>query len=240
MSDKLYYINNPNLKSTYANICTSEKIKPTQRFNGDNKYAEIENEKSASQLSYYKMTEEEEKVWKELCEKVHLYLAELQIPGEYEAVISERLKTNIYYTKNCGYHKEHGYYYVEFGDRGSLHLLLLSGDINDALWCLLERIIDEISMRESQKNKRINESGWKCNTKFDYRKYWFEYEIKALSKIVDSEFLKDYINNRLHSMNWWFNPLHWGFDCKRMEFVEVSDSVERDTLEGDDGYNTKL
>ncbi len=231
--EELDYINNPNLKlkSIYPSIWTSDEIKPTQRFNKDNKYTGIKNEELAHKLSYYKMTEDEKSVWQKLCEKVRLYITELQIPDGYDSVISDRLKTNIYYSKNCGYNREHGYYYVEFGDRGSLYLFLLSEDINDALWFLIERIIDNISMKESQENKKVNENNWNYKTKFDYRKYWFEYGIKALSKIVDSEFLKDYINDRLRSMNWRFNPPHWGFDYDRMEFAEISDSVERDTID---------
>lgn len=229
--EKLEYNSNPNLNSSYTDACIRNKIKPTQCFSGSDKYITI-NEELAHKLSYYKMTEDERKIWDQLCERIRLYIIALQIPEGYESLISDGLKTNIYYTKNCGYNKEYGYYYVEFGDRGSLYLLLLSKDINDALWYTLERIINNISMKEAQNNEKINESNWKYKTKFDYRKYWFEYEIKALSQIVDSEFLKDYINNRLHSMNWWFNDSHWGFDYNKMELIEISDSIERDTIDG--------
>lgn len=63
----------------------------------------------------------------------------------------------------------------------------------------------------------------------DTRKVWFEKHIGAMATVFSVQAVAGLISEYTSLLNIQFHDDHWLFDLKRMEFVEISASKERDS-----------
>lgn len=205
------------------------------------------NDMTERQLYSYRMSLEESEKWAKLKNIILTDCKKMKISHQHDEWINKRTKPIDPYNHVAGYSRADGYFYIEDGDRGEIYLSCCSHDAEDVRWYLLKSIASqvgqnyELAHRKSEEKRwrysRAFENGkhimkqriiWKYNAVHDTRKLYFEYEIKALAKVADLERLEVVVNERNSLLNLWFEQPHWGFDWKRMVFVEISDSKEHD------------
>lgn len=200
-------------------------------------------------LHRYKMKKKEMIVWNSLCTKVRTNCCRMELPDGYAETINESISSSVPYAYERGYYKKNKTFYeISQGDRGALSLTLSTQSEECAIWYFTEQIASSVGLDLELKNRsqytplwryhdkfddankcwRESPQGWKINLRYDGRIYWFEYTIRALSKIYKGERIDDYIETRIRYMNQWFDEAHWGFDKDRMCFIEISDSPEHD------------
>lgn len=195
------------------------------------------------ELYHYKMTSEETEKWNELKSQVINDCKTMQIPLEFNEWIERKSNAIDSYNHIAGYCEKVGYFYIEDGDRGDIYLKCCSRNPDDIRWYILEQIVQHVGQNIELRYRKVEEKNWrnlrdyknsefteqidwKYNAIHDTRKFWFEYEILALSKVFDSDKLKPFVEEHINLMNRWFNEPHWSFDWEIMSFIEVSNSLE--------------
>ncbi|MGL6199677.1 MAG: hypothetical protein ACRC3H_12165 [Lachnospiraceae bacterium] len=193
------------------------------------------------------MNPEESKKWAKLKNIILTDCKKMQISHRHHEWINKRTDPIDPYDHVAGYNQANGYFYIEEGDRGTIYLGCCSHDTEDLRWYLLKSIAShagqnyELTHRKSDEKHwrypRTFKDGklilkqriiWKYNAIHDTRKLCFEYEIKVLAKVAVPEKLEAFVNEHTNLLNRWFEQPHWGFDWKRMVFVEISESKEHD------------
>lgn len=202
---------------------------------------------TAEGLYGYQPSVFEKEIWNRLKTGLLVDLKTMDIPSEFESVIY-RLTESRVGSHKCGYSVSDGYFYISVGDKGKISLSCNSHDIEDMRWFILEKTAREAGQRlellqreDDKKNWRylknwdgngkradIEQTGYIYNTVDDTRKFWIEYEIRALSRIFPESRMKPFIEYNIRCMNYWFEIPHWGFDYERLCFVEISDSREKE------------
>lgn len=183
-----------------------------------------------AQLFKYKMTDEENSIWKQLKDVIINFCNELKLPEEYFYYVSVALDSN--WDQSCGYKEDCGFYSV-YCDRGHYNISdgLPEFDYNKAKFYFLKNIIWNIGNRIECSKREILKEEWESKADYDSRKYRFEYEIIMLSKIFNKEYINKLVKEKTEYMNRWFYFDHWKFDYKKMQFIEISDSKKNIRLE---------
>lgn len=199
------------------------------------------------QLYSYRMSPQEVEKWAKLKNSILSDCKKMQTSHQYYDWIDKKTDSIDSNNHVAGYSRADGYFYIEDGDRGEINLSCCSYDVEDIRWYLLKSIVSHVGQNYELAHRKSDEKHWrylrtfkngklilkqrfiwKYNTVHDTRKLWFEYEINALSKVAEQERLEAFVNKRTSLLNHWFKQPHWGFDWKRMVFVEISNSKEHD------------
>ena len=102
------------------------------------------------------------------------------------------------------------------------------------LWTYGERGPDTVVFTASHENElkhwlyRENKD-YIYNAIHDSRKYWMEYHLSLLRRVLSEEEVSDKIMEYESLINMWFTEKHWSFDREQFRFVEISDSKMHDT-----------
>lgn len=203
-----------------------------------------------NELFIYQMTQAECEKWSEVQDIIHRSCKVLNIPETYHSIIENATQSRGAYHL-AGFCETEGYYFVEEGDRGELHLACKTFSLAEICsYIMHHRILYAIGTKMELQNRSELEQRWKyrvdnknCrprhlpliensnyqyHTRYDSRKMWFEYIINNLAVIFDEERVEKVIEEYTGYMNRWFDDKHWEFDKTCKEFIEISDSVEHD------------
>lgn len=201
------------------------------------------------ELLCYQMNPQELEKWRELCKDIRAKFANLKLPAVAYEELEKRLLPGTPYTYAKGYSENDGYFYVEAGDRGNCSLVFKTISREEAENQMFKNLAHDVSYRYMVSNMekielkyrgdwrfynvvdgrepgRIlshdeeNET-WKYDTKYDYRKYWFEMVLEILKETVPAEVFQDEVQCYEELLNRWFERPFWQFDTEKMEFVCV-------------------
>lgn len=196
------------------------------------------------ELELYKMTESEKQNWNIIRQTIFVYCQKLQIPEFMYERIEMLTSGGMKYGHHvAGYCENAGYFYIEYGDRGTLYLKCLSYNSEDICFYIMKQITRETGQKielqerneEAQKwmyyldDKKtrpgklvwIKNENYIYHTKHDTRKKWFEYMLNALLEIFEKEMIAPMIEECTWYMNRWFEEPHWSYDMKLRAFVET-------------------
>lgn len=205
------------------------------------------------ELSFNKLTEEEQVKWKLLEEKVRSYCDE-DIQREYSSIIEDALKNVLIDDHIAGYSMEKGYYYVIEGDYGELILGCLTQDIEEIAFYILKSVYYSVASDIELKNRTelqkfwkyyhernsLNKDNWaksadyRFNTYYDPRKYVFEYVLNRLAEKFEGIQLTNAIQEYTDYLNMWFDEPHWKYNELTLTFDEVSQSVDKRFKKGNE------
>lgn len=177
------------------------------------------------ELAVYRMNSKEMKLWKQFCADVLAAFDKMEIDEAYQSYALEELQSKDY-IRNCGYSKAHGYFQVEYGDRGECSITVLTHDTISARMAFMRRILWHCSIQWECKYRKELQAGWECKTRYDGRRYHFVYVIQHLLKVYPLDAICDLIQYDTDCMNKWFEDQHWIYDVKKQMFIEISDSKE--------------
>ena len=181
-------------------------------------------------LYYYKMTPEEIKIWNSLYQKIIDDFTKLSCYKSNQRLIDDYMLVSKYYAHSAGYNHDMGYYYIENGDRGTLYLMMNNKNSADAEIFIVHKLLWKIGQKQELHKRNDLQNWWKCHTKYDSRKYIFEYIISGIAALFGEKTALTYADDYTKSMNYWFEDDHWKFDFKTLRFVEISNSEEQDEL----------
>lgn len=180
---------------------------------------------TAQELLFTQMLQDEKKKWQELCESTRNKFAKLELPAKAYEELERILIPGTPYTGSKGYVESDGYFYVEEGDRGACKLIFKTRSKEEAEDLLMKKLAHDISYRcileEMKRLEQKWKEEWKYNTKFDYRKYWFELALYILKENVSEERFRTEVSEYEALMNYWFESPFWKFDTGKMEFVFI-------------------
>lgn len=200
------------------------------------------------ELQRHKMLSEEQKIWDEIKARIRVYCKGI-IPEEFTELIEKHIAEAVYYQSYAGYCSGEGYYYINIGDRGEIDLACKTESEEEMLFYLMKKILRDVGIRLElrqrdkeqekwmyyldDKNTRPGKLAWVKNeryiyhTKHDTRKWWFEYILRNLQLYFGKERLVPLIEEYTQLLNRRFHAPHWGYDREKLQFVEISDSVEK-------------
>lgn len=201
------------------------------------------------ELLFTQMFPDEEKKWRELCDGIRKKFATLKLPAMAYEELDKILAPGTPYTGAKGYVESEGYFYVEAGDRGNCTLIFKTKSPEEAEELLMKKLAHDISyrcvvaeMKQTELEHRNDwrfytvvdktvpgrvfsheeeNAAWKYNTKYDYRKYWFELALCILKGNVSENRFQEEVAAYEALMNHWFEVPFWKFDSEKMEFVCV-------------------
>ncbi len=173
-----------------------------------------------NQLATYKMTPEEFSEWNSLVNQIYEDCAKADVPKQY---INPRVKPYDF-ENNRGYCKEFGYYDV-YIERGCNDIRFLGGKA-DMRFYLLKEILWGIGTQTELQNRAKLTAEWTYHTKYDSRKFHFEYSINKIYGILGQEYSAQLIKEHTDHMNRWFPDKHWEFDLNERKFVELTCSAK--------------
>lgn len=204
---------------------------------------------TAQELLFTKMFPEEEKKWQELCDAIRGKFASTELPSMAYKEMEKMLAPGTPYTGAKGYVESDGYFYVEAGDRGNCTLVFITQSKKEAEELLMKKFAHDVSyrcvvteMKEIEQEHRNEwrfytvvdkiEQGrvisheeenadWKYDTKYDYRKYWFELALYILrGNVSECSFLTE-VKEYESLMNYRLEQPFWNYDTEKMEFVSI-------------------
>lgn len=181
----------------------------------------------SEELAYYKMNLVELQIWNGFSDEIVIDCKKMNIAQEHFHYVTDNLESKNY-CHTCGYSEKYGYFMVDFGDRGGFTSSILTRSVQQAKLDFLKRILWNISIQYECQNRQVLKQKWNCSTKYDGRKYSFDYTILKLHQIYSYEEIKDYIVERTQYMNRWFYDQHWAYSEEQNQFIEVSQSLEHD------------
>ena len=182
------------------------------------------------------------------CEKADI--SESFMRSHVDTTVSEKS-----FEHSAGYCRYVGFYYV-YSERGNAEKLY-SGDEAGMRFFLLKDIFGSFGMKCELENREKLSKEWKFyekemftltpplvkhtravsktfknknyiyGVKYDSRKFWFEYTINSIDKILGSEYSSQVIKEYTKFMNRWFDDEHWAFDRESGKFIEISQSKEK-------------
>ncbi|MFV0393146.1 MAG: DUF6966 domain-containing protein [Coprobacillaceae bacterium] len=210
------------------------------------------------EIEVYKMNNEESIVWRDFQDDVLSMCTKIEVLKNYKELIEKKLETSVYYVQNIGYSSIHGYYFLEYGDRGKVYLDLVTKSKEEAILHILTNILVRIGQKIEIENRSslieewhydrgnvINNvfeivevsKDWKYDTVYDSRLFWFTFTIQKLNIVIPNIYLYPLVQKYTFHMNNWFEKLHWGFDRFSLEFYELNTLKEIDTISKRDTYN---
>lgn len=204
---------------------------------------------TAQELLLTRMFPEEKKKWQELCDGIRKKFAMLNLPTMAYTELEKVLTPGTPYTGAKGYVESDGYFYVEEGDRGNCTLIFKTQSQEEAEELLMKKLAHDVSyrcvvaeMKQIEQEKRNDwrfytvvdkivpgrvfsheeeNSTWKYDTKYDYRKYWFELALYILyGNVPERRFLEETAEYEA-LMNHWFEQPFWKYDTEKMEFISI-------------------
>lgn len=178
---------------------------------------------TAEQFYKYKMDVEEQAEWKRLKSQIYEDCKKAGVSERLMRYADAALADD--YERMAGYCRAEGFYYI-FTERG-YYKTEYSGDEKGMRFFLLENIFRSIGTRIELENRDRLAKEWKhrektvCDVEYDSRKFWFEYTINAIDKILGEEFSLPLAEEYTKFMNRWFDTEHWFFDGKTGKFTEI-------------------
>lgn len=182
-----------------------------------------------NELVIYQMNHKEQKVWHQFCKDVLAEYEKMEIDEEYRHYALEELQSS-YYVRSCGYSEVHGYYQIEFGDRGECITSILTQDAVSAKMAFMKKILWNCSISWECRHRKELKAEWECKTSYDGRRHHFAYVIQHLLMVYPIDAICDLIQYDTDCMNHWFMDQHWVYDVKQQKFIEISDSIESKDL----------
>ena len=180
---------------------------------------------TTKELLFVQMFPEEEKKWQELCASIREKFAKLKLPAMACEELERLLAPGTPYTYAKGYVESEGYFYVEAGDRGNYTLIFKTKSQEEAEELLMKKLAHDVSYRcvvaEKKQIEQEHRATWKYNTKYDYRKYWFELALYILKENVSENRFQAEMAEYEALLNHWFEKNFWKYDTEKMEFVCV-------------------
>jgi len=174
---------------------------------------------TSQDLLFARMFPMEEEKWKELCDDIRMIFSALKLPKVAYEELEKRLAPGTPYTGAKGYLETEGYFYVEAGDRGECKIVFKTKSIEEAKDLLMKKLAHDVSYRCIVAGKHEEKTEWKYNTKYDYRKYWFELALYILEGNVSEHRFKAEITEYESLLNHWFKQPFWRYDTETKEFV---------------------
>lgn len=199
------------------------------------------------ELLQHKMALKEQMVWKAFCRIISRKCALMDTPPMNQGLLENYLMARVPYYGVRGYSKEDGYYDVQEGDRGELHVAMRTHSLDEAVAEKLIQIAHDMSYAYVVKNQKeidaahqakwrycrergpvkdgvcemkvIENSGWEYDAEYDYRKYWFELALVFLGRALDDGRFHEQIIRYEGLMNYHFQERFWVYDLQKQEFV---------------------
>lgn len=182
-----------------------------------------------NELAVYRMNNKERKIWNQFCDNLLAEFDKMEIDEEYQHYAIEEIQSS-YYVRSCGYSEAHGYFQVEFGDRGGCSLTVLTQDAISARMAFMKKIVWNCSTSWECRHRKELQAEWECITPYDGRRHHFAYEIQHLLRVYSLDAICDLIQYNTDCMNLWFTDQHWIYDVKSQKFIEISDSKKSKDL----------
>lgn len=198
------------------------------------------------ELVQYNMTPQERAVWDSFCSIISCKCSQMDTPPMDWNLLEQYLMVRQPYYGARGYSGEDGYYDVQEGDRGALHVAMRTDCLDEAVSKKLIQIAHDMSYEYVVRNRKaidavhqeqwhfcreygpvengrcsikmIENSSWKYDAEYDYRKYWFELALAFLGKVLDREQLDRQIIDYEGFMNHHFQDKFWCYDLRKREF----------------------
>lgn len=203
---------------------------------------------TGQELLTYKMDKEEQVIWYRFCVDIKNKMNTLNLePYAYE-VLLDKLTKGTPYSYAGGYTQTDGYYYVEAGDRGAWTLIFMTKSYEDAWNQMLKKLAHDMAYKCVVKNMKaveqkyrhlwryyevydgkegnrmiyhdVENPNWEYDTKYDYRKYWFEMALHILKRTVSEDVLSQETEQYEELLNRRFSNSYWVYDVEREEFIE--------------------
>lgn len=203
------------------------------------------------ELVQYKMTQKEQETWDSFCQIICDKCSLMDTPPMDWNILEQYLMVRLPFYGARGYSEEDGYYDVQEGDRGELHVVMCTPSLKEAVLEKLLKVahdmsysyvirnrkeIDAVQQKEWRFHKEygpmkegkceiriIKNNSWKYDTEYDYRKYWFELALSFLGKVLDCEALDLQIARYEGLMNYHFQKKFWSYDLREREFIKNTD-----------------
>ena len=142
-----------------------------------------------------------------------------------------------------------GLQFWTYGERGPDYVIFTASDENELKRWIYSQVCKNIALQTELRHREEEEKLWRYvraraeeghwlyrenkdyiyNAIHDSRKYWMEYHISLLKKVIPEEEVNYKIAEYESLLNKWFMEKHWFFDREQFRFVEISDSREHDT-----------
>ena len=210
----------------------------------------------AKQLFSYKMDEEEIAEWNLLKKQIYEDCKKADISESFMRSHVDTMISGRSFEHSAGYCRYAGFYYI-YSERGNSEKLY-SGDEAGMRFFLLKDIFRSFGMKCELENREKLSKEWKFYKKemftltpplvkyaravsktitnknyiygvrYDSRKFWFEYTINSIDKILGAEYSSPLAEEYTKFMNRWFDDEHWAFDRESGKFIEISSSEEHD------------
>lgn len=178
---------------------------------------------TAYELIKYQMTWEETQVWEALVEEILRRFEKVDLMAVYNTNIEDRLRNKEPWGPILGYSKRDGYYQVEDGDKGTVHITFKSESQDEAMRAILSDMAHDFSYRYVADNKKeidnIKKKEWDYDTEYDYRKYWFELALYFCEIVMDRADFEKEVASYEGYLNHHHNPDLWRYDVEKKEFV---------------------
>lgn len=175
------------------------------------------------ELLKYQMTREETLVWEALVEEILRRCEKVDLMAVYNTNIEDRLRKKEPWGPVLGYSKRDGYYRVEEGDKGSIHILMRTKSKEEAIRAILSDMAHDFSYRYVADNmseiNNIKKKEWDYDTEYDYRKYWFELALYFCEIVMEQADFEAEVRDYEKSLNHHHNPDLWRYDVEKKEFV---------------------
>lgn len=185
------------------------------------------------------MDEEERAKWERLKKQIYEDCKKACVPEKLMLYV-DIVAADDYFEHRSGYCRVEGFYYI-FMEKGYYKTEYL-GDENGMRFFLLKNIFISIGTHTECENRDSFAQEWKYYKKtvkiikpkkyvydveYDSRKFWFEYTINSIDKILGTEYSSQVIEEYTQYMNRWFDDEHWAFDRESGKFIEISKSEEK-------------
>ena len=142
-----------------------------------------------------------------------------------------------------------GLQFWTYGERGPDYVVFTASDGNELKRWMYSQVCENIALQTELRHReeeeklwryvrvRVEEGHWLYRENKDYiynaihdsRKYWMEYYLSLLKKVIPEEEVNHKIAEYESLLNKWFMEKHWSFDIEQFRFVEISDSREHDS-----------
>lgn len=142
-----------------------------------------------------------------------------------------------------------GLQFWSYEDRGPAKAVFTASDEDELKRWLYDKVSRNIAYNVELYNRKNEEKRWRYvrkgveeghwmyreNTDYDYnaihdtRKYWMEYHLFLLKRVLTEEEIGRRVADYEASLNLWFTDKHWSFDKEQWKFMEISASKEYDT-----------
>lgn len=207
----------------------------------------MNNSETAARLYRHIMSPAERKVWLELAEEIRTRLARTNIIDPDAGIIDSKLCEDLYEFRR-GYSETDGYYEI-FSERGSHDIRLNTTSRQEAMNRFLSDLARDITYRyvtlnseelerehmgdwrfrkvkEGERDGRIiyrteENSGWKYDAEYDYRKLWFELTLRMIMQLLPEDKAAELISLYEGLLNFRFDTPFWIYDRSNLEFVPV-------------------